>query len=345
MHRVPKVHLRIALLGVLFCLAPLALAGDRILFSKSDVPIAVPKVQAKPMKIPGRVAEIGDDFDVNAFHPQATLPPPVMIEPERPEPRKTEKRSILDAKGIFAPEKKDEKDSENDAPFAPRKAPTPKPYGFSTETSSRDEDARPLSPIRNMGWDTRDRKERDEREENKTGMSSIFDGTPLGAATPEKREKKTLLDGAFNQGTQREGEKEQRGLFSFLATPAPRELSREQIERRAQFEKLLKPDFAPLGSRTPDPFAAAPSLDGARSGPATPALAPTPGPAPQVGGLSPGGRFLDPQQSFRPPSADDFNRKALGSANPPPSKPVDLTPAAQPDFRQPARNDFPTRKF
>jgi hypothetical protein len=344
LHR-PTHSLRIVWLGVFSSAVTLAVAGDPILFSRPDVPIAIPKVQAKPVKIPGRASEIGDDFDVNAFHPQTLPPQPIVIERERPEPRKTEKRSILDAQGIFAPEKQDEKDAENEAPFAAKKTPTPKPYGFSGDASWKDEDTRALSPIRQSGWDTRDRKNRDEREEGGPGMSSIFDGTPLGAAGSEKRERKTLLGDAFTQPGQREGEKEQRSLFSFMTAPAPRELSREQLERRAQFEKLLKPDFAPLGSRTPDPFASAPSLDAARTAAPAPALAPAPGPAPQVGSLNPAGRFADPQQGFRPPTAQDFNRKALGSSVPAPITPSEATPATPPQFRQPGQNDFPTRKF
>ncbi len=299
-------------------------AGDSILYSEADVPIASPRAGAAP-KLPERAAELTDrDFG----QPQTAIPfirPPVV----RPEPRKQEKRTLFDEPALFSGKSKDGGDRDKEAGANSLRKPASKPYGFPADASQRPDEARAFSTEQRFEWDTQNKGAREQ-----STISSFDDRTSTS------RDEKNSPDSRRPGASVPDGG--ELSFFQFLNPNVRRELTANQIERRAEFEKLINPEFTPLGSRHANPFEPASPLDSARKAMPPPASALSITPAGAT--FNPMRKFEDQERSWRGPSAEDLNKKAIGSFTAPAPARTESARPQRPLLNQ-SGNDFPGRKF
>jgi hypothetical protein len=327
----------------------LAHAGDKVIFSRGSGEVLSPKKQDS-INVP---AGADDIRGLNDSRPDVApyIPPPV----NRTEPKKTERRTVFDEPKLFSDPLKEKDDSREDEDTksswfggSKEKNDRQSPALTLTDRFGKPTEDRALSPVRQFDWkpeasedDGSDESNRAKRDSNKEQKNrSLFNSqwkdvvrtSPLRAIQEDSG---TMA----NAGVLNFGDRNSR---------REREEKREREERRFEFEKLINPGFAPLGSRDPSALGGITSpLETSKAAPA-PALTPVPAHvAPGRGAMSPFGAFADQQRSFRPTSFDDLNDKAFGGSV---VKPVSPAPAAEtaarrPLMSQPTFQDFPGRRF
>jgi len=306
------------------CAAPtLVLAGDAIIFSKPDVEIAFPN-ESREARIP-EIEGRGLRFEQQAPSAIPYIPPPIRYF----EPKK-EKRGIFDEPEMFADKNENRNDdtaADDDKSLA-RKSFRPQ----SIDPLRRTEQDRALSPVKQFDWTPAwsEKRPQPSKDSSDPFASNQREVGLMGERTRSPDESKEL--GA--------------SLFGFFK-PARRELTREQLERRAEFEKLLNPTFAPLATRNPQALG--------QEGSPLDIVKPPPAPVapPPILGLEASRRSLDPMQGFndqqrnlRGPTVDDLNRKTFGSVAPPsPSSSQFKEQQRKPLIDQPTFQAFPERRF
>jgi hypothetical protein len=113
-----------------------------------------------------------------------------------------------------------------------------------------------------------------------------------------------------------------------------------QIERRAEFERLLNSTGIP-NTRKPNSLEPVTSIDMARPDFATPALPPVGGPPLNNGPVSPDAAFNARQDYLRGPTEEASRKYST-----PPKKPAAYDPSAKtPLMRQPTVHEIPSRQF
>jgi hypothetical protein len=304
-------------------------AGDSIIVSKPDAELAAPK-DTSPALIPNAPKDIRNLGFAQPPQPSAPyIPPPIM----RTDPRKTERRTIFDEPEMFS-DKTARRDGDGnifergkERSLAPRPMAPP-----SSEFSRGEEMERALSPV----WDShsgmfksttpRDRPRRSSPFDNAVENDRSEDGMWLGFKPDSDRDRR-------NEGSR----------LGFFNNNTKRESTRDELERRAEFDRLLNNNFSPLGPR--NPVAAGNTVSPLElAKPAAPAPLPTIA-TPERRSLDPMQSYADQQRSWRGPSVDDLTRKVLGAnSQPAASRPqaVDTRPSL---MRQPTTHDFPSRPF
>jgi len=228
-------------------------------------------------------------------------------------PRKTERRTLFDEPELFS-----DKSQRNGDSTRTQKV---KPYAWPSYDPTRNaEQDRALSPIRQYDWAP------------ESSEKSVKDNTD---------QSHRFESGLFSRSRDDERNPRRDALTGFFEAPAKRELSREDLAGKAEFEKLLNPGLPAMIGR-----------NGPLGAPATPFGTARP-PAPLIPMVdTPARTSLDPMQSYNDqqrrwagPSMDDLNRKAFGTPAPKPARSTETADQRPPLMRQPTFQDFPGRRF
>jgi hypothetical protein len=317
--RVKNCCRRVALL--LGCSSSLVYAADSIIVSKPDVELAAPKSAGPAISLPNGAAEIRAFSFGQPQQPAAPYIPPPII---RTEPRKREKRSLFDEPEMFS-DKSSRRDTEEN-PFGSPKVqrPAPKPLMVpGSDLLRREENDRALSPV----WNFNSMVRQDEKRRSFSNEES-------------RENRHSEDDGLFRRRDDRDYRNDEASRLGFFGT-SKREISREAMKRRADFDRLINNDLAPLGPINPVAGNTFSPLNVARP----PAPVSIPVIAPEKHSLNPMQAYEDKQRSWRGPTIDDLNKKVFGSTvSASPSKPaaIDTRPSL---MRQPTMHDFPSRQF
>jgi hypothetical protein len=314
-----------------------ALAGDRVTLSKPGKEEVAPQ-EADTVRL--RRAP-------NEFRRENLQPPPDVsyIPPEvRVEPRKTVRKNIFgDPINPFSESRDGEEEKEEGSLYGKRSAEPKQLILPFTEAARKQEQDRALSPIRQFDWSPEDKGQKQggpreqqpiwSRRDNDNVEPGMFGS--LGLRRDSAREAGNgRLFGLF--GAERENQESSRN-----------ELTRQELERRNEFQKLINPSFSPLARNGAGDVLGSPT-DPARAN--APIMPVTPMPSPRGGSLDPMQVYRDQQQSWRGPSMDDLNRRTFGavavpSPSPSQSRSTPTTAPKIPLMRQPAILDMPSRTF
>ena len=307
-----------------------ASGGERVIFSKPGAGVATP-VNPDSVTLPTAPNEFrhfGDDA-------KPALDLPYIPSKPRIEPRKGPRKNIFgDPVNPFVEQKESdgEKEKGQDDGATAQTRDTQKPLYRFPDLLRKQEQDRALAPIRQFDL-APDEKDKDSARKEKTTWSN-HDGN-AGSL------------GAFGTQRDKDDDKNDGSIFGFFKGSSKHELTKEQLERRVDFEKLLNPSFAPLarngGSANDSPFDA---MKAQTQGP-SPIMAPNPMIQPERRSLDPMQGFADQQRTWRGPSVDDLNRKMFGapSVSSTPTVAHSLTPTKPPLMQQPVNQNFPTRPF
>jgi len=288
------------------------MAGERIIFSKPDGIIIAPDAQMEA-RLPNN-----ENHSI-LFAPQPAAPP-VFYVPPRPQmdpSRPTEHRTLFDEPELFS--------DKSLGDVNPNKRPqlaTPWSTAPFDLTRGGNPD-RALSPIRQYDW------------------------TPEGDST-KKAAKDTLetqrhLDsGLFGRLREQDQNPRDESLGGFFNSPSKHELTRGELERKAEWNQLLNPTLPSVSGREHvSDFASAPTETARIPGP----LLVSPSEPPPRASLDPMQNYNDQQRRWRGPSMEDLNRKVFGNPAPKPETTPETADRRPSLMRQPTFQDFPGRKF
>lgn len=320
-------------------IAPATRAADGIQFSRPDVEFAAPT--SRNPNLPTQERSGLKSLDFGDAQPRIYLPPPVRAEPRR----KVEKKTVFDEPKIFSDrgKEKSDQDENSDKEGSPkdqrsqdekRSAMAARP-SWLTDNKADAAEKRALTPVEDFDW-----KPESERTKKEGGL--FGSSTSVGTKTTDDR---WVISGPHGP----EDSTERNTAISFfgvISAAENKELTRERMERRVEFEKLLGGP-SPAFVRIPETFAA--SLDPITSPFATPQdVAPTPGVplrAEPVRPLAPAQAFGAPQRSWQAPSMDEAARRFSSPAVPRGAPTLEASRQQRPLMNQPTVLEFPTRKF
>ena len=329
---------------VLTCALFVAIFGraEHIQFSKPAVPLAAPaKEKEKLSQDRSKVLDFGDP---GIDQPVVVQPQIIRIRPRDSKGDKDDEDSVdpreprdpVDPSEKFI--RKDKKEKllvrKKDGPNQSRRDDDPKTKGLDVFPLD-DSQSQSLSPVTDFNLD--------ERDAGKRSRESMFADrgatNRMSASGPGFLMKREDRDREFDKF-------EPKAFFDVLVGRSKEtdneKPSREVLERRAAFERLLNPN-AGMATKTPGSFEPVTALDAPK------ALMPLT--VPSIIGGNNDTKPVEPlptagfqQARLRPPTLDGIagkNGKSFDSAAPPVFDPAPQSPL----IRQPGTRDFPTRKF
>ncbi len=313
------------LIATLLAFASVALRAEQIKISKPAVEIAGPvKVEENLPETRSKRLDFGErDVAVPLMRPPQTI-----IRIQRQENDEDERFSPRGSKRVTDPSRRDSDYFNARNSFGARDARPAQPWNAEPSGFDKSDSQQALSPVMQFDWDARDSSASQRGSFQGTGHSTGRDAARKQPARDENRARNETFEASPF-----------RDLFAVQPKEKP---SRELVERRAAFERLLNPN-AGMAGRSPGSLEPLTALQAPKSAPSI-AIA-TPGVAKFDS------RPTDPMQAFnvqhdrlRGPAMDDINKKYSTPAPGASSTPLNSRPQT-PLNRQPTTREFPTRKF
>jgi hypothetical protein len=221
-------------------------------------------------------------------------------------------------------------------PFAPqRTGPNQSRFG-EMPGLKRDDESRGLSPVTDFNWTARDSEKR---------ASNLLFGN-RSTDTERNEERGRNLFGGREKAEQQNDPFGGRSFFNVFTAHQVEKPTREVLEQRALFERLMNPVSANpgLAGKSPGSFEPVPSLDASK--PAVPLKMPTIGEA-KIEAQQPGNLarpFGVQQAQLRPPTVESIGKKNPAQVAPKSASVLDIY-RQTPLNRQPTIHELPSRKF
>jgi hypothetical protein len=294
--------------AVLFTSVSIGVAGERIVFSKPDHEILPAK---PPAELPNTESH-SSPFAPPTVAPAAPYIPPPPVVPSR----KAERRTLFDTPDLFA-----DKDRDKDSPIKPNPPRQLLKMPFDRERANEPE--RALSPISQYDWTPEADPARGKLSKDPSDSKWSFEPGVLGRSRDEASESR------------------ENSLAGFFNAAPKHELTRSELDRKAEWEQLLHPSLPPVSTHDAIPGAAVTPSEIPR--PSMPLIAqPDSTVRPS---LDPMQNYNDQQRRWSGPSVEDMNRKAFGLPAAKPEKTSEPEDRRTPLMRQPIIQDFPARRF
>ena len=311
--------------------------AERIQFSKPAVPLAAP---AKAKDKPSGDRSKGFDLDGQGFErPMISQPQIIRVRPRETEEEdgRSDPSEPRDPREGTDPADKSTRKDKNTSLATRQKTAPKQPWLSEKLGAKRPDGSRALSPVTDFNWDARESGNRPSdpvvaNRSSTTDRSDTSSRSPLATRRDSDQQNENVRPLSF---------------FDVAARPKEQP-TREVLEGRAAFEKMLSPNTG-IAAKTPGSFEPITSLDPVTSfDPSKPAL---PLKVPTIGSGKVEARPGEPIQPFsaeqarlRGPVIEDINKKS--SAKPAPAPGPSAEPNRQtPLNRQPSVHEFPARKF
>lgn len=207
----------------------------------------------------------------------------------------------------------------------------PAPWSLEAANGRRKDEGRSLSPITEFGWEARDPSRR-----------SIDAGQTGRKATTDREKPADRSPFDVTESSARDSYQPSSPFEIFSARPKEKP-TLQQLERRANFEKLLNPSADPLANKGPG------SLEPVGSGPTPPTALNMPTLArtavPNSPPVDPTVAYNRQSERWNGPVFDDAYKKYAPKPSSAPAPAPTATSYQAPLNRQPIAHEFPSRRF